>query len=403
MMKSQNPLHNEHGAVLVTGLIFIAILSVVGTSAYMISSNEIKISSNYRTARQAFYEADAGVNYAIARIENDLADGTLTLSGNDETLNYAAPTGFSFDTITTLTGQTGTSNYSFQSTGHSQNSRCTIEVFLVRDPALEFGVFGEEQVDMKQNGHVYSYDSRTTPNPTPGDSTGEGDVGSNEEVIVHNNTQIDGNVGLGDDGSGTEAVFTQTGVPIIAGDVVDVDRVDTDPLGAIGGSLANDFVTYSTCNDNAQAVPAIVGNVIDLGNGQSMTLGRGNYYLTEINLHAGATLEIDASAGPVNIYLHGPLDAKNGSAINLNGTPPDFSIYCDTTDSFVFKHGSVFKGSIYAPYAHIEMKNSSDVYGMLWGNTVGIKNTGEFYFDSALLDKWLSDTVSIVSWREVRG
>lgn len=402
-MKSHNPWHNEHGAVLVTSLIFIAILAVVGTSAYMTSSNELKISSNYRAARQAFYDADAGVNYAIARIEDDLTNGTLTLTIDEETVNYPAPTGFSFDTITTLTKQTGTNNYSFQSTGHSGNARCTIEVLFVRDPALEFGVFGEEEVDLKQNGHVYSYDSSETPNPTPGDSTGEGDVGSNEEVIVHNNTQIDGNVGLGEDGAGTEAVFTQTGIPDIAGDVVDVDRVDIDPLGAIGGSLANDFVTYSTSNDNAQAVPAIVGNVIDLGNGESMTLGKGDYYLTEINLHAGATLEIDASAGPVNIYLHGPLDAKNGSAINLNGNPPDFTIYCDTTDSFVFKHGSLFKGSIYAPYGHIEMKNSSDVYGMLWGNTVGIKNTGEFFFDSALLEKWPSDTVSIVSWREVRG
>jgi len=402
-MKSHNPWHNEQGAVLVTGLIFIAILAVLGTSAYMTSSNELKISSNYRAARQAFYDSDAGVNYAIARIEDDLTNGTLTLTNDEETVSYAAPTGFSFDTITTLARQTGTSNYSFQSTGHSGNARSTIEVLLVRDSDLEFGVFGEEQVDMKQNGHVYSYDSRSTPNPTPGDSTGEGDVGSNEEVIVHNNTQIDGNVGLGDDVASIEAVLTQTGTPDIAGDVVDVDRVDTDPLGAIGGSLANDFVTYSASNDNAQAVPAIVGNAIDLGNGESMTLGKGNYYLTDINLHNGATLEIDASAGLVNIYLHGALDAKNGSTINLTGTPPDFTIYCDTTDSFVFKHGSVFKGTVYAPYAHIEMKNSSDVYGMIWGNTVGIKNSGEFYFDSALSEKWLSDTVSIVSWREIRG
>jgi len=47
------------------------------------------------------------------------------------------------------------------------------------------------------------------------------------------------------------------------------------------------------------------------------------------------------------------------------------------------------------------VKNSANVYGMIWASEVDIKNTGELYFDTALKDKWLDDTVSIVSWREI--
>ena len=391
--------NNEKGFVLPVGLMFLAILALLGTTAVTITTTDLKIGTNYKLSKQAFYDAEAGGQHAIAMIENGLANDTLSLSGSSITVNYTTPAGFSFDPITTLTQVGTTSNYSFQATGYSGNASSAVEMVFVRDSIFQYGAFGDKKLDMKSNGRVYSYDSSVTPNPVPSDSTGDGDVGSNGEVIVHNGTYIDGDVGLGDDGAGNEAVYTETGTPIINGQNADVPRVDPDPLGAIGGDLAADFVTYSTVNDNAGA--GIIGNVISLGNGDSLTLTVGDYYLTSIVLHNGSTLNIDASSGGVNVYLTGGLDAKNGSSINLTGNPPDFSIFSNSTDGIDFKHNSAFKGTLYAPYASVVVKNSADVYGMIWANEVDIKNSGEVYFDTALKDKWLSDTVSIVSWREV--
>jgi len=395
--------NNEKGFVLPLGLIFLAIIALLGTTAVIVTTTDLKIGTNYKLNEQAFYDAEAGGQYSIAKIEEGLANNTLTLAGNSINVNYTAPAGFSFDTITTLTRVGATSNYSFQVTGHSSNASSTIELVFVRDFLFQYGAFGDEQVDMKKNGAVYSYDSSVTPNPVPADSTGEGDVGSNEEVMVHSGTYIDGNVGLGDDGAGNEAVYTASGTPTITGDIADVPRVDPDPLGAIGGDLAADFVTYSVTNDNASA--GITGDVILLGNGESFTLygksDRANYYLTDIELKNGSTLNIDATIGDVNIYLTGGLDAKNGSSINLTGNPPNFTIFSNSTEKIDFKHSSIFKGTVYAPYADIDVKHSADVYGMIWANEVDIKNSGEVYFDTALKDKWLADTVSIVSWREV--
>ena len=410
--KIPNKSHNERGAVLVMVLMFTAILFVLGTGAYLTSSNELKISNNYKIRKQAFYDAEAGLQYSIAKIEDGLAQGTLSLTGNTVSVNYAAPAGFSFDTITILTRVGTTSQYRFQVTGHSGNAGSTVEAVIAKDTFFQYGVFGGNRVEIESGGSVYSYDSRITPNPAPTDSTGEGDVGSNGQVTVDNYGYVDGDVALGDDGGGTEGIYDPHGNPgptITGQEGVDVDRVGPDPLGAVGGTLATDFATYgdSPNNDNAGASPAIAGNSIDLGNGQTVTLagkaGGANYNLTSLTLSSGATLNIDASSGPVNIYLTGALDAKNGSAINITGQPTDVTIYSNSTDDIIFEHGGEMKGAIYAPYAKVEMKNSADVYGMIWAKDVLIHNPGVFYFDTALKDQFASNEVSLVSWREVRN
>lgn len=400
---------NERGIVLITALLFLMVLTVLGTTAIMISSTDIKIGGNYKLSKQAFYDAEAGIQYAIKNIENGLAAETLSLTGSSVAVNYTAPSDFSFDPITTLTQVGSTSNYRFQATGRAaNNTSSTIEVVIERETLLNYGIFGDDEIDMKNSGAAYSYDSRVTPNPTPADSTGEADIGSNKLATGHNGTIIDGDVALGDDGLGTEGVYTPLGSPgpTVTGTAgVDVDRVTPDPLGVIGGDLATTFATVSSgSNDNVWG--GITSNTINLGNGDTMILygkaGGADYYVTDINLNNGATLNIDATAGPVNIYLTGGLDAKNGSAVNITGAPPDFTIYSNSTDKIDFKHGSAFKGTVYAPYADIDMKNSSEVYGILWGKTVDIKNSGQFFFDTSLKDKFTSDDISIVSWREVR-
>ncbi len=397
---------NEKGIALVTALLFLIVLTILGTTAIVISSTDIKIGGNYKTTKQAFNDAEAGIQYAIKNIENGLSAKSLSLAGSSVPVSYTAPPGFSFDPITTLT-QVGTTNkYSFQAVGRaSNNAKATIQVVIKQNPFFNYGVFGDELVELKACGCIYSYDSRVTPNPAPPDTTGKADVGSNVAVQTYMDTYVDGDVALGNDGLGNEGVYTPNGVPIITGTAgLSVDRVDPDPLGAIGGDLATTFATVSVDNDNASA--GITGDSINLGNGQAITLhgkaGGANYYLTGVNLNNGATLNVDATLGPVNIYLTGSLDAKNGSAVNIAGSPPDFTIYSNSTDSIAFRHSSTFKGTVYAPYAPVEMKNGSDVYGLIWARTADIKNSGQFFFDMALKDKHLSSKVSILSWKEVR-
>ena len=404
-MKIKKQVDNEKGFFLPAGLVLLAFITLLGITAVIVTTTDLNIGGNYKQSLQAFQDAEAGVQYAIAKIEEDLkADPqTFTLPttiGTSSTLTYTVPADFSF--VISDISLTGINRYSFRSTGSSGNAGSTVEVVFKRDPLFQYGAFGDQIVDLKPSGAVYSYDSSLTPNPAPTDSTGDGDVGSNAVVRVYSDTFIDGDVGLGDDGLDPidEADYIWTPDPEITGNVADVPRIDPDPLGAIGGALADDFVEYSTDNNNSSC-PEIFNDTLYLNTGATTTLEAGNYYLTSIILQNGSTLNLDATDGDINIYLNGGLNAISGSTINLTGEPADLTIFSDSTELIDFKHNSIFKGTIYAPYATVGMKNNANAYGMIWANAIDMKNTGQFYFDTALKDKWLADTFSMVSWKEV--
>ena len=371
------PFGNDKGMVMAVILMLVAVLVILGTTGILTVTTDMKISSNFRENARALYDAEAGVNAVIAKIN----EGTFTWpsTGNSQVVTVACPADFKFNgcagsgtTSVTVTNVDGT-YYRFQVTGYGYNNAAkTIEIRFKRKPAFDFGLFADGALDMKADGQVYSYNSTVTPAPNPADypgaSTENGDVGSNTEVRVYNGTYISGDVGLGASSGGVDASYTATGTPTVTGTNATVGRVDPDPLGAVGGELATKFTTYSATNDNAlSGTSGVSGTVI---NGSATLVGKpggANYYLSSLTLKNGDTLTVNNTNGPVNIYLTGALEAKNGSAINVTGSTLDFSIFSNSTQGIVFKHSSAFKGVVYAPYAPIEMKNSADTFGLIWG------------------------------------
>jgi hypothetical protein len=64
---------NEKGMVLPLGLMFLAIIAILGTTAVVVTTTDLKIGSNYRASEQAFYAAEAGLEEARARLRNNAA------------------------------------------------------------------------------------------------------------------------------------------------------------------------------------------------------------------------------------------------------------------------------------------------------------------------------------------
>ena len=185
--------------------------------------------------------------------------------------------------------------------------------------------------------------------------------------------------------------------------------MNPDPLGALGGDLAADIATFSSDNNNTFS-----GNEINLAQGnKSLTLMAGNYYLVSVNLNNKTTLTIDTSDGPVNLYLVGPFTAQSGSTINYTSftsvVPKDFTIFSNSDQPITLLQDGRFKGTVYAPYARVEMNNRAGqlsapiAYGLIWGKSVILGDAGIFYFDTALKDEFLSTDVSLVSWKESRN
>ena len=65
---------NENGAALVIALMFIAILGMLGTTAYVMTSTDMQIGGNYKASVQASNVAQAGIQEAIHRMNLDSTD-----------------------------------------------------------------------------------------------------------------------------------------------------------------------------------------------------------------------------------------------------------------------------------------------------------------------------------------
>ena len=59
---------NEKGMVLITALFFLGILLVVSTTAYLVTTTDLKIGGNYKANTQALYTAESGIAEALARL-----------------------------------------------------------------------------------------------------------------------------------------------------------------------------------------------------------------------------------------------------------------------------------------------------------------------------------------------
>ena len=246
------------GIVLMAVLLIIFALAVLAATISVMAVTDIKMTAHFKRATEALYEADAAVQYVTAAIQNDLRSGSLALAGTKENVNYTAPNGMFFDPVTQLVPTADTNAYFFAVTGYADKARVTIETVFRRASTFDLGLFGDTELDTKAYGNVYTYDSRLVSNPQPEDSLGGGKIASNGDFLSHQDTFIDGSFQLGEDTMGTEASWRETpeGGSIITGEpAVQTDRVDPDPLGAIGGDLAADFAYYSesTNNDNSTA------------------------------------------------------------------------------------------------------------------------------------------------------
>jgi len=410
---------NEQGAALVIALIFLAILALLGSTAVILSTTDIQIASNYKGTVQSFADAGAGVGYGIGKMQAGLKAGTFSLPANvgdttAETLTtyFSTPTAFSFS-LSEVT-KIADNAWTFTIDGTDPNSSTAetmLQVTFKREPAIQFAAFGDKKLDTKNGGTTLSYKSNSS-DPTandPGDpsfqTTHEADVGSNDWLVTHNGASIDGSGVFGEQEDGSPTTDGIHGGTSFYGPTpTDAGRIDPDPLDVNGGG-EYDPTTYVASNDNALAT-GLVGNTI---NGGPVTLvGKdpcANYYLTSITLRNGDTLTVNAAAGDVRVFLTGGLDARNGSSIVLTPNPLDttcFAIFSNSTTKIDFKHSSTLAGLIYAPYAPIDVKNSADFYGAIWGSNVDIKNSGTVYFDSALKDAYASNNLTMIAWQDIR-
>lgn len=392
----------DEGVALFTVTALLALLSLIASFAYMIIKTDMAISDNYVSATRAYYQAEAGIYYVRNWIETRLKNKTLEFSPGNNAVDIQPPSDYSFDPVTNIVQMKDTNAYMYAATGRAVSrtgeSQSTIQVVAFRRPLLMCGVLGDSKLDFQPNVNVWSYDSTLVPHPAPADSTGDATIGSNHLIEISPGVTLDGVVNVGAALDGTPATYSGPADWTL----VPFGRMDPDPLGIIGGEMADEFAATIANNNNANATPPIVGNVINMGPHDTLTLPAGDYYLTSINKNgAKGTITLDTSGGPVRIFLDGPAYFPP-QTIFTGALPTEFSILSRSTEDIQFQPQNDFSGLLYAPFAEALVQPKGNGYGVVWSELTTLKPGGDWFVDINLLKMFLSKELEFTAWKEVR-
>jgi hypothetical protein len=383
--------------VLLVVALMLAALAAAGLTAFSSSLIDLGIARNYKAAAEALAQAEAGAQWVLKRVRRDLDNGLLNWGDPVVYLHYANPHGFSFDPVESLTRLADNKSYTYRVTGRSGSARCDLDIVMRRPRSLPVGAFSDTDMPLGPSTRVYSYRSGEVLRPVAADSAGEAPVGVNESMGGSPDA-VDGTIFLGEDRHGNPATYPhETGS---LAEVVRVRRIDPDPLGVGDGPLADEFDRVAADNDNDRAVGgARAGGALRIVG--DVQLRTGDYYVSRIDLGNHETLAIDAGAGPVNVYLTGPMNTQPNSDIVVDPpVPGSFRIYSNCAAPINFQPRAHFTGFIYAPRASIGVQPNGDFYGALWGRRLAMQPGGNVFIDLDFLDGLLR-APEIVSWKKM--
>jgi len=390
---------SRSGYIMVFSLGLLALLSLFGLVAYSNATLESRIASNQLLSTEALYNAEAGVQIVRRTVEKQLGLGKQ-LSEVIANLSVTAPAGITFDPVNSFHVLVPNVIFGFTVTGRSGDASAEVTSYFRRDRKIDVGFFGDRLFNTQPNFEVYSYNSKLITNPTPDQSTGLASIGSNQTVALGNNGVVDGLVLLGATAAGTPATCNNCGLY----DSLEIGHQDPDPLGANGGYLKSlfDFYSSNANNDNNKTTLISKGELSVRGNTTVGVLKSGNYYVSSINMQNNRTLQIDASNGPVRIYLTGSFTMGPSSSL-INDNPNNFQVFCLTNQDIKIQPSGNVGMAVYAPNASVTMQPMGNFMGIVWAKELDMKPNEYVWVDTSLLDRYISNNLYTHSWNERRN
>ncbi len=386
----------KRGSAIPLAMLVVVILLATGTGLLSLGLHSRIISIRTTSDIAARSAADAGLTKALFEMNEKLKvkpwDGSslpleteISLPNCDAVYNY---------TVTSSAG-----GYTIQSTGTCDQAVRTVSCVLQLEGPFEAAIFTKEYLYMKSGGTVDWYNFDT--------DDGSMQIGTNstlvDSIVLQNNSSVNGDVVVGLGGN-PDDVIRNNGATV-TGSTTTLTQIVELPSVTVPESLES-LPSLGTINENTTINTSARYSSIDLGNSETVIISGDVtlYIIGDIALGNSAELQI-AEGASLTLYLGGDFEGKNSSCVNnLTQDPQQLIIYgLDSCESMVFKNGSDFYGSIYAPNAEVVMQNSSDVYGAVTAESFEQKNSATFYYDASLRDVSTSDELVrfvISNWSE---
>jgi hypothetical protein len=213
------------------------------------------------------------------------------------------------------------------------------------------GIVGKSSVSVSGFGNADSYNSSGT-----GGGGNLGDIRSNGLVSLSGYALVEGSA------SGQSVV--KTGFATVTASIVQ----NVSPLQFMSVAIPDHLPNLGVLNVSAQT-----------------TLGPGSYRFNGVNVTAYGRLAIDNTAGPVTLYINGPMTISGyGSITTTDPDPEKLAIYVANASLVQLASYSNVNAVIYAPSSLVQVSNFGELSGAVVGNAVEISGYGQAHYDTAL-------------------
>lgn len=250
-------------------------------------------------------------------------------------------------------------------------------------------LFANQHLQLDQTVTVDSWDSTLGTYVSQATNTlgGVTYAGSEAGVASNSTIQLDANVHVfGDVHTGPGSALSQAGNAYVSGSTSAANQSVTlsqIPVPVIASSGA-----YSVGNNQTKTITSGSYNFTGVTQGKSSTLkviGPATIVMGGYTTGTTATLEIDATNGPVNIYCTGTWSVdKNYKVIPKAGTPINGAFLISSTGTVQFDQGSEIKFGFYCPNSKIQVDQGAEVWGALVADEIDVKQGTKFHFDKNL-------------------
>jgi Tfp pilus assembly protein PilX len=374
------------GAILVLAIVMVIILALLGLVMVRLGGMARVRSAHGMTDISARTAADAGLTQALRLMNNKLR---VEATWNNSTLPQAADTSLPHSDAQFSYKVDGTQKAGFRvaSKGKCAFSERNVLARLSIE-TLWFGIGVKEDVDIMSKTNFVTI-------PAGSGFTIRTNSIADGAISLYPNTSVPGDVIIGPGGDPATGIDVKSS-SIIAGDsyaaAEEIDFPDVvvpalPYVGLLPPVEPNDpnLITLTAADSG-------IYDFITLPEFMKLHIVQGDvvlYITGKVRLHNSSELRILDGAS-LKLYLGDDMWADNGSRIITEGhlvTGTRLKIFgTNTCTEIILKNSGDLAAAIYAPYAELTIMNSGAVYGALTGNRLEMKNSGEFYFDTRLLE-----------------
>lgn len=344
---------------------------------------------------QAQYDAEAGLGNALFDLSKN---GTGNIGSAQAPISYAG--GSYWVAATDL----GNGFKSLVSTSRSNtSSKCLQLVVKKQNTSIyRFGCFGDQGVTLASNARVDAYDSilgtyaiqATHGSGSNAYAIADGDVGSNANILLKQNSKVWGDVIPGP--SGTATIIgnaTATGSTAPATSPQTMPAIVWPSLSSLGALT----IAKNGTKNLAAGSYRYDATLFNTGATLNVT-GPATLVFDSLTLNSTAKINVNASGGPVKIYVQNNFVMSSNTLIaSSTKKPSDVSISLNSDniidpdgivdlDQIDFSSNSQLYGTIYAPNASITINSNFEVFGALIAKKVWLDSNSRVHFDEQLLN-----------------